>query len=269
MRTRKKPWTQRELATNDHIVHEPALYKGRWREYFGNDGPVHLELGCGKGRFLARMASVNPEINFVGLERDPNILAAAGRNVADAGNAALILGDAKSLAELFGEGEADKIYIQFCDPWPNKKKWAKRRLTNARFLEIYRRVLRDGGEVLFKTDNRQLFEFSITQFSAAGWLITAVSLDARGANAAGGNAFPPTEYEEKFMALDMPIYQLEARPLERKAEKDKEQTDAEHIPPREEQASGHEVAGRGHREQSEPDNGEEGQEGRGEGQRRG
>jgi len=222
MRTRKKPWAEAELAANSRIVREPSLHKGNWRGYFGNQNPVHLEIGCGKGRFIARMAVINPEINYIALERDRTILAAAARNAKEAANLALILGDAENLPEFFAEGEVGMIYLQFCDPWPNRKKWAKRRLTHTRFLEIYRRILKPGGEIFFKTDNRQLLEFSITQFSAGGWLITRVSLDSRAPGPQEGDALPPTEYEEKFTARDMPIYLLEARAIERHYEKAQE-----------------------------------------------
>ncbi|MCL2351419.1 MAG: tRNA (guanosine(46)-N7)-methyltransferase TrmB [Firmicutes bacterium] len=222
MRTRKKPWTEAELAANSRVVREPFSHKGGWKEFFGNQNPVRLEIGCGKGRFIAKMAAMNPEINFVALERDRTILAAAARNGKEAQNLAFIIGDAESLPELFGEREVDKIYLQFCDPWPNRKKWAKRRLTHVRFLDIYRRILADGGGIFFKTDNRQLMEFSITQFSAGGWLITDVSLDARAAGRPEGDAMPATEYEEKFAALGMPIYRLEAVAIERRSEKAQE-----------------------------------------------
>jgi tRNA (guanine-N7-)-methyltransferase len=183
-----------------------------WQSHFGNENPIRLEIGCGKGKFIAEMASAHPELNFIALERDPTILAAAARHgaaVAENANIAYVIEDVENLPLLFAPGEIDALYIQFCDPWRNKKKWAKRRLTHIRFLECYRKL--GICAVFFKTDNRILFEFSIEQFSEAGWLMKNISLDLH----SGNTPVPPdalimTEYETKFMNLGQPIYRLEA-----------------------------------------------------------
>jgi len=207
MRTRKKPWTNRELSENERVIKEPEQLRGKWHEYFGNSNPIHLEIGCGKGKFLTEAASAFPNVNFIGLERDPVILAAAARlnRVTGGAAAAYIISDVEELPELFVEGEIQALYIQFCDPWPNKKKWAKRRLTHSRFLNIY------GGlgieRIYFKTDNRLLFEFSTEQFSENGWAIENITYDL---HAVLQDPRFVTEYEAKFAARGLPIYSLEA-----------------------------------------------------------
>ena len=207
MRTRKKPWTNRELDANGLVVKDPKDMRGRWREYFGNDNPIHLEIGCGKGKFLTAAAQAFPGINFIGLERDPVILAAAARlnRVTGGAAAAYIISDVEDLPELFIAGEVEALYIQFCDPWPNKKKWAKRRLTHSRFLNIYSGL--GIKKIFFKTDNRQLFDFSIEQFKNSGWTLREITNDL---HAVPRDPRFVTEYEAKFAALGLPIFRLEA-----------------------------------------------------------
>ncbi|MDR1913450.1 MAG: tRNA (guanosine(46)-N7)-methyltransferase TrmB [Clostridiales bacterium] len=206
MRTRKKNWTARELAENERIIKEPQNLCGKWREYFGNVNPIQLEIGCGKGKFLAASAQAFPQINFIGIERDPTILAQAARLARNTpGLSAYIISEAEAMSEYFAPGEIEVLYIQFCDPWPNKKKWAKRRLTHGRFLDIYYSL---GINVIhFKTDNRALFDFSIQQFSEKNWLLRNISLDL---HSTPQDTRFITEYEAKFVDLGMPIYRLEA-----------------------------------------------------------
>jgi tRNA (guanine-N7-)-methyltransferase len=209
MRTRKKKWTGRELDTNPMVVHEPASLKGQWHSHFGNENPIRLEIGCGKGQFISQQAARHPEINFVALERDPTILAAAARKgsaVTGAKHLAYIVEDVENLPNLFDQGEIEALYIQFCDPWPGKKKRAKRRLTHARFLESYKGL--GIGAVYFKTDNRELFDFSVEQFESTGWVLKNVSYDLHGSGSLANEIM--TEYETKFSSLGQPIYRLEA-----------------------------------------------------------
>ncbi|MDR1541961.1 MAG: tRNA (guanosine(46)-N7)-methyltransferase TrmB [Clostridiales bacterium] len=211
MRTRKKKWTARELAENPRIVYSPETYKGRWHSFFGNSNPISLEIGCGKGKFIAQAANAFPDRNFIGLERDQTILAAAARlglRVTEDARLAYIISDVEEMPTLFAPGEIQTLYIQFCDPWPNKKKWAKRRLTHSRFLRIYREL--GVAAIFFKTDNRQLFEFSLEQFSQEGWLMKSISLDLHSSASSADETQFTTEYEEKFIALGQPIYRLEA-----------------------------------------------------------
>ncbi|MDR1639831.1 MAG: tRNA (guanosine(46)-N7)-methyltransferase TrmB [Clostridiales bacterium] len=209
MRNRKKKWTSKELDTNPLVVHEPVSLKGQWCSHFGNSNPIRLEIGCGKGQFISQAAEKHPEINFVALERDATILGMAARK----GNAvtgdkhlAYIVEDVENLPNLFAPGEIEALYIQFCDPWPGKKNRAKRRLTHARFLESYKSL--GIGALYFKTDNRELFDFSIGQFESTGWVLENVSYDLHGSGTPANEIM--TEYETKFSSLGQPIYRLEA-----------------------------------------------------------
>lgn len=206
MRMRKKKWTATELTNNPRILQDPVAYAGRLRAYFGDDRPVHVELGCGKGRFVALSSLNDPDTHYVAVEREPTVLAAAARLAAamDAPPVFLLL-DADALETVFIPGDINRLYLNFSDPWPNKKKWAKRRLTHAQYLAIYERL--GIPEIFLKTDNRALFAFSIESFSANGWRLRNVSLDLHRDNPEGNIM---TEYEEKFAALGQPIYRLEA-----------------------------------------------------------
>ena len=208
MRARKKPWTARELAENNRILHEPETYAGRFTEYFGDANPIHLELGCGKGRFITQMAQLYPDIHYIAVEREPVILAAAARLSRDiSGSLIFLMLDAVELTQFFKPGEIKRLYINFCDPWPNKKKWAKRRLTHVNFLAMYESLM--IPEIFFKTDNRLLFEFSINQFTERGWKLRNVSLDLHNGSP-GLYENVMTEYEEKFVSQGMPVYRMEA-----------------------------------------------------------
>ena len=205
MRIRKKPWAPKELADNPRILRDPSAYAGKMTEYFDNNQPIHLEIGCGKGRFIAQTAAQNPHINHIAVEREDIVLAVAARlsREIDASLVFLLL-DAQELPEYFKPGEISRLYINFCDPWPRKKKWAKRRLTHVNFLAMYENL--KIPEIFFKTDNRILFEFSVNQFSERGWIMRNVSLDLHNS---GIEDNIMTEYEEKFSAQG-PIYRLEA-----------------------------------------------------------
>lgn len=211
MRLRKKPWAEDELNINDSIISDPALNKGKWHEYFGNSNPIHVEIGCGKGQFITKMSKLNPDINYIGIEREDKIIVTALRKsrLAEAGsNLAFICGDAATLEELFATEEISRLYINFCDPWHRKRKWAKRRLTHKNFLNIYERLFGDkGGEVFLKTDNTILFDFSLNEFADKGWRLHNISLDLHNSDFEGNVM---TEYEEKFSGQGMPIYRLEA-----------------------------------------------------------
>ena len=208
MRVRKKAWAPEVLRTSEHIIHQPKENKGKWNEVFGNNNPIYVEIGCGKGRFISQNAVVYPEINFIGVERETTVVATAARRLSnEQKNVYLIPGDVEELGEFFEVGEISRLYINFCDPWP-KKKWAKRRLTYKTFLEKYKAVFGERAEIFFKTDNRGLFEFSLNEFCGNGWQLSNISLDLHNSNFEGNIM---TEYEEKFSSMGMPIYRLEAR----------------------------------------------------------
>lgn len=209
MRLRKKPWGDNELNTNDRFIHKPEENKGKWKEIFGNDNPIHIEIGTGKGQFLTTMSLLNPNINYIAIERQTNVIVSAlkkGREKGVGENIVFFIADVKELLNYFEPEEIDRIYINFCDPWPNKKKWAKRRLTHKNFLNLYEALFINGGEVFFKTDNRLLFEFSLNEFADKGWRLHNISLDLHNSDFEGN---VKTEYEEKFSGIGMPIYRLE------------------------------------------------------------
>lgn len=209
MRVRKKAWTQKELSANSRIISNPADYKGKWSGYFGNENPIHAELGCGKGRFITEMAAANGHVNHIAVEREAHVIVTGAKAARERGlQLAFVLGDVQDLALFFAPGEVDRLYINFCDPWPNRKKWHKRRLTHWKFLDLYSEVFGGRGEIFFKTDNRELFEFSLNQFCDRGWRLGNISLDLHKSGSEGNIM---TEYEEKFSRLGMPIYRLEAR----------------------------------------------------------
>jgi len=199
LRLRKKPHTDEKLQTFADFVTvgdvEP-IQKDSSRKLF-------VELGTGKGDFITQIAERNPQINFIGLEVEATVVLAAARKVREKNlsNVRLVVFDVQNIAEIFSDHEVDRLYINFCDPWP-KKRHAKRRLTHERFLELYRKILAPDGEIFFKTDNRGLFDFSLEQFAAAGMIVRDVTNDLH-ANEPPENI--RTEYENKFSAAGVPI----------------------------------------------------------------
>ena len=203
MRMRKKKnLAPRMEGCGALLVTDPAAEKGRWRERRPGAVRLRLELGCGKGRFTAATAAAHPEDLYVAIERVPDAMVIAMERCRALGltNVFFIDGDAAALERYFAPGEVDLIYINFCDPWPSVKH-SRRRLTHESFLRGYRKVLREGGQVLFKTDNRGLFEWSLFQFPKAGFTLSDVTRDLHGHGVQG----VMTDYEEKFHALGTPI----------------------------------------------------------------
>ena len=178
------------------------------RKIFGNDNPLYLEIGCGKGGFAVEFARQNPDINLIALEKTPNVLVTGAEAEIKLGlpNLRFCLGQAEYLDHMFHEHTVDRLFLNFSCPFP-KKQYANHRLTHARFLERYRRVLKEGAEIPQKTDNMHFFEFSIEQFSANGFPLKNVSLDLHNSGFEGNIV---TEYEKRFSDLGQPIYRLEA-----------------------------------------------------------
>lgn len=212
MRLRRKPWLSAALAQfgEDVFIRQWAGCAGRWRSILAVTGPLRVEVGCGKGRFLAEMATRHPEAGWLGLDAQEGVLYYAAKKIADNGltNARTVWANAADLPGLFAPGEVDRLYINFCDPWP-KRRHAKRRLTHPAFLALYARVLRPGGEMYFKTDNDQLFEFSLNAFCNAGLQLRHISLDLHRPGSDQGDEDVPTEYEEKFLRQGLKIYRCE------------------------------------------------------------
>jgi len=216
LRLRNKPWAEDYL--NDHqdlVVPNPEDYKGRWNELFGNDNPLHIEVGTGKGQFITGMAKANPNINYIGIELFDSVIVIAAKKAVDSGqpeNLRLLNVNGSKLEEYFAKGDVDRVYLNFSDPWP-KTRHAKRRLTHANFLKLYEHVLIDNGEIHFKTDNRGLFEFSLMSLTDYGMKLNLVSLDLHNDDVEDNIM---TEYEEKFSSKGQPIYRLEAQFMTKK-----------------------------------------------------
>ena len=210
MRVRHKPWADDYLKENKDIVElSPYEHKANWKKVFNNDNPIHVEIGTGKGQFITGMAEQYQDINLIGIEVVKSIIVSAVEKVLESGlsNIRLINENAIDIREFFGEDEVDKIYLNFSDPWP-KNRHEKRRLTYRSFLEQYKHVLKQDGEIVLKTDNMQLFEYSIESFSKYGLIIDEVSLDLHRKN---DDTNVMTEYEEKFSRKGQPIYRCKAR----------------------------------------------------------
>ena len=208
MRMRKKANREARLEKCAPIlVGDPTLNKGNWQKAFGNGNPVQLEIGCGKGGFISQLAAKNPEINYIAIEKCTDVIIMAMEKIMNLGlkNVLFINGDAELLPDILEKGEITRIYINFCDPWP-KSHHKKRRLTHRNFLDIYKSVLADGGEVHFKTDNRKLFEFSLNEFADCGIKMKNISLDLH-ASSFEDNIV--TEYEKNFSEKGFPIFRCE------------------------------------------------------------
>ena len=209
MRLRNITGCREMIGESEFVVHEQETMKGKWREAFGNDHPVYVEIGMGKGRFLMDMARLYPEINFIGIEKYSSVLLRAVQKLEEEElpNVRLIRMDAEDLENVFAQGELDRIYLNFSDPWPPNRQ-RKRRLTWRAYLEVYDEILRQQGDLCFKTDNQRFFEWSLQEICQFGWLIQNISLDLHNSDFEGNVM---TEYEEKFSAEGYRIYRLEAR----------------------------------------------------------
>ena len=190
-------------------MQRPQEKKGGWAQVYPQTGPIHIEVGMGKGQFLMELARRNPQVNYLGIEMYDSVLLRALQRMAEIDelpNLLFMREDARLLPEIFRKGEVEKIYLNFSDPWP-KARHAKRRLTSREFLNRYERILVPEGVVEFKTDNRGLFEFSLEEIREAGWRLLACTYDLHNdAKMCEGNVM--TEYEEKFSSLGNPIYKL-------------------------------------------------------------
>ncbi|PXW88184.1 tRNA (guanine-N(7)-)-methyltransferase [Streptohalobacillus salinus] len=214
MRARHKPWAEDYLKEHANIVVlDPIRYKGKWSALFGNDRPIHVEIGAGKGQFITGMAKQHPEINFIAIEVVKSIIVSAVDKVVEEqpGNVRLINFDAKDLREIFADEEVSRIYLNFSDPWP-KTKHAKRRLTYPSFLAQYQQVLKTDGALIFKTDNQGLFEYSLISFSEFGMVLDELSLDLHQLD---DPLNVMTEYEFKFSEKGQRIYRVAAHFIEK------------------------------------------------------
>ena len=210
MRLRNVKGSREAIQESIYVVHEEETRAGSWHDIFGNDHPIHIEIGMGKGRFLMELAAKNPDINYVGIEKYSSVLIRALEKMSEMetplANIRFVRMDAEAITKVFGAGEVDRIYLNFSDPWP-KDRHAKRRLTSKEFFARYNVILKADGRVEFKTDNRPLFDFSVESVKEAGWKLDAVTYDLHhDEELCQGNVM--TEYEEKFSSKGNPIHKL-------------------------------------------------------------
>ena len=206
MRLRNITGSREMIAESRFVVHEPQEYKGRWSELFGNDHPLRIEIGMGKGRFIMDLARMHPEINYVGIEKYSSVLLRGIQKMETdpLPNLYFIRMEAEEIADVFGREEVERIYLNFSDPWP-KDRHAKRRLPSREFLKRYDEILVRDGVIEFKTDNEDLFRFALEEVAPAGWQLLQMTEDLHhDGKMLVGNVM--TEYEEKFSALGNPIY---------------------------------------------------------------
>ncbi len=209
MRLRNVKGSREKIQTDNYVIQEPEQYRGKWNTFFGNDNPIHIEIGMGKGKFVQTLASLNPNINYIGIEKFSSVLVRAleKRPELESSNLVFIRMDAENINDVFGEGEVGQIYLNFSDPWP-KERHAKRRLTSVQFLNRYDKLLIKEGVVIFKTDNKELFDFSLEQIEEASWKLENMTYDLHHSEFLTGNVM--TEYEEKFVAEGKQINRLVA-----------------------------------------------------------
>ncbi|MCC2820823.1 tRNA (guanosine(46)-N7)-methyltransferase TrmB [Enterocloster sp. OA13] len=207
MRLRHIRGAEESIASSPYVIQEPETRRGNWNQVFCNSNPIEIEVGMGKGRFIMELAQTHPDINYIGIERYSSVLLRGleKRSQLELDNIYFMCIDAKTLPDIFAPGEVSRIYLNFSDPWP-KDRHAKRRLTSPAFMGVYGRILAPGGTVEFKTDNRELFEYSLESIPASGWNILAHTFDLHGSPMAEGNVM--TEYEMKFAGEGKPICKL-------------------------------------------------------------
>lgn len=210
MRLRNIPGADEAIEHSPFCIPLAGSKPGQWNRLFPVNQPIHIEIGMGKGQFIMELARLNPNINYIGIERYSSVLLRALEKMEvlenPLPNLKFICCDASLLPNYFNKGEVNRIYLNFSDPWP-KDRHAKRRLTSRQFFDRYRNILSDEGTIEFKTDNRQLFDFSVEEVTAAGWKLNALSYDLHHDNDLNeGNIM--TEYEEKFSQKGNPIHKL-------------------------------------------------------------
>ncbi|MCM1084456.1 MAG: tRNA (guanosine(46)-N7)-methyltransferase TrmB [Clostridium sp.] len=211
MRLRNVKGAREAIAANQFVIHNEEEAKGRWRELFGNTNPIHIEIGMGKGQFIMELAKLNPDINYIGIEKFSSVLIRAIEKQEEQKlpNLRFVRMDAENIEAVFDNAEVDYIYLNFSDPWP-KDRHAKRRLTSVQFLQRYVNILSKNGGLTFKTDNRALFDFSLEQIKLSGWQLVNVTYDLHHSELCEGNIM--TEYEKRFSEMGNPICRMVCTP---------------------------------------------------------
>lgn len=200
MRLRNIKGSREYIENSPFVIQEPEKLKGEWHLFFHNANPVQIEIGMGKGKFIHELASSRPDINFIGIEMYSSVLyrALEKRTGYENDNLYFLRTDARHLTDIFDENEIDSIYLNFSDPWP-KERHAKRRLTSPNFLDLYSHILRAGGKIQFKTDNRPLFDYSVDVAKDSDiWTIKEITYDLHHSSYLAENIM--TEYETRFVS---------------------------------------------------------------------
>ena len=215
MRIRRKKWAKEELENSKFYIDKPEEFKGRWKSKFKNEAPLHIELGCGKGAFIAELASSNRRINYIAIDMIEAMLGLSKRNIEKVynyeypENLFLIRQNIEQIFNVFDKADlVERIYINFCNPWP-KKKHNKKRLTHTRQLENYKKFLVPGGEIYFKTDSDELFTASIEYLETSGFKIISKTYNLHEENIFDRNI--ETEHEKMFSEEGIKIKALIAR----------------------------------------------------------
>ena len=207
MRLRKIKNAKEKLTEHsDLVIFSPEQFQGKWHQLFENDNPIYLEIGMGKGKFISEHARKYPDINFIGCEKSDSIMLKAARNLKEfeLKNLKFINVNASDLKNIFASNEISKIFLNFSDPWP-KTRHSKRRLTSDEYLEIYQDILKKPGLIEMKTDNANLFEYSILKFNEFKLKFIDISLDLHQRE---DHEIITTEYEERFKSLNQAIYYI-------------------------------------------------------------
>lgn len=204
MRLRNVPGSRNDIANSEYVIHEPEKHKGEIASLFPVKQPLFIEIGMGKGQFITTLAKLHPEINYIGIEKYSSVLVRAieKQTELELPNLKFIRMDAENINDVFDENEVDGIYLNFSDPWP-KDRHAKRRLTSRQFFARYEKLLKPEGKIQFKTDNANLFDFSLEEVDATNFKAAEISYDLHNSEWNEGNIM--TEYEEKFSAKGNPI----------------------------------------------------------------
>lgn len=208
MRLRNVKGSRETIAANEWVVKDLAEMRGIWaKEVFKNTNPIHIEIGMGKGQFIMELARLNPNINYIGIEKYSSVLVRALEKMEEAPltNLRFIRMEAETIEEVFAPEEIEQIYLNFSDPWP-KDRHAKRRLTSKEFLARYANVMQKDSKIIFKTDNRPLFDFSLEQVEEAGWNLVNHTFDLHNSEYVEGNIM--TEYETRFVNEGKPICRM-------------------------------------------------------------
>ena len=214
MRLRNIPGSREFIEENEFAIKDPETHFGNWRQLFNKDitSQLHIEIGMGKGQFISTLAANNPDISYIGIEKFSSVLfrALEKRPLLETDNLYFLRFDAENITSIFSQGEIDRIYLNFSDPWP-KDRHAKRRLTSIQFLERYKTILSPDGDIMFKTDNKDLFDFSLEQAKLAKWNILEYTYDLHN-NAKMNEGNIMTEYEERFSSMGTPICKMIIKP---------------------------------------------------------